>query len=56
MTVECHLCQEPFEASEERVRAWADSGRPFDPTDWECPDCCRALADILFFQSPEPES
>lgn len=37
--VECYLCGETFEPSPERVKAWAESGRDFDPTDWECKRC-----------------
>ena len=39
MTVNCHLCNEPFEADPEQVDAWGNSGQPFDPTDWECEAC-----------------
>ena len=46
MTVNCHLCNEPFQPDPEKVDAWGNSGRPFDPTDWECGDCHVAQENI----------
>ncbi len=43
MTVNCFMCGKEFEVEAEKAREWAESGRPFDPTDWECPDCLDAL-------------
>ena len=37
--VNCCICNRPFEPDPARLKAWAESGRSFDPTDWECPDC-----------------
>lgn len=37
--IECYLCGEMFEPSPEKIKAWAESGRDFDPTDWECGQC-----------------
>lgn len=35
----CWMCNTDYEEDPERVRAWAESDKNFDPTDWECPDC-----------------
>lgn len=35
----CWMCGLEFEPDPERMRAWAESGRTFDPTDWECGQC-----------------
>lgn len=45
----CYQCGVEFEPSPAALRRWAESGRPFDPTDWECEACRRAEAEI-----PEP--
>ena len=37
--VNCCICNRSFEPDPARLKAWAESGRSFDPTDWECPDC-----------------
>lgn len=33
----CH-CNMPY-PDPERMQEWGDSGRDYEPTDWECPDC-----------------
>lgn len=43
MTVKCFMCDAEFEPTKEQLDEWGNSGRPFDPTDWECPDCLDAL-------------
>lgn len=35
----CYMCETEFQADPKVVKLWADSGRSFDPTDWECPEC-----------------
>ena len=35
----CWKCGKDFEPSSLAVAVWADGGNPFDPTDWECPEC-----------------
>jgi hypothetical protein len=37
--VTCWMCGKEFEPDRERLREWAESGRNFDPTDWECSAC-----------------
>lgn len=37
--VTCWMCGKEFEPDRERLRLWAESGRNFDPTDWECSTC-----------------
>ena len=44
--VPCFICDELFTPSTEQYNEWGNSGRSFDPTDWECPDC-RKLIDKL---------
>ncbi len=39
--LECWMCGEMFVPDPEKVKAWAESDRPFDGTDWECPDCIK---------------
>ena len=39
MVLTCTFCELPFRPTDAQLLAWADSGRPFDPSDWECPDC-----------------
>lgn len=39
--VQCYRCGIIFSPSVVALRAWAESGRPFDPTDWNCDDCRR---------------
>lgn len=47
MTVNCHLCLQPFEPDPDLVRAWGNSGRSFDPTDWECDACHVAYQHVV---------
>lgn len=42
-TIDCYICGEPFIPAQEKLRAWADSGGHFDPTDWECLRCVAAI-------------
>ena len=37
--VECFMCGAKFEPRPEKLKEWAESGRDFDPTDWECKSC-----------------
>lgn len=37
--VECWLCGKLYTPDPDKVKAWAESGRPFDGTDWECGLC-----------------
>lgn len=39
MSVRCWKCKTEFEPSPELIKEWAESGRPFEPTDWECGKC-----------------
>lgn len=34
--ISCWICGEIFQPDPEQLRVWAESGKPFDPTDWEC--------------------
>jgi hypothetical protein len=38
-TVKCYQCGTEFQPPAEKLKAWAESGRSFDPTDWECERC-----------------
>jgi len=38
-SVRCCRCDGWYVPNPESVKAWAESGRPFDPTDWECGGC-----------------
>lgn len=60
LTVTCYACSQPFTPDPIKVKVWADSGRPFDPTDWLCPTCSTEVA--AYFDSledkdgqPQPE-
>lgn len=35
----CYVCEQLFVPDANQMKAWAESGRPFDPLDWECGDC-----------------
>lgn len=37
--VECWMCGQEFEPGPESLKAWSDSDRDFEPTDWECGQC-----------------
>ena len=37
--IPCWMCGKEFEPDREKLREWAESGRNFDPTDWECSFC-----------------
>lgn len=37
--MECYVCGAGYLETYERVTAWAESEREYDPTDWECPAC-----------------
>ena len=37
--VKCVMCGNEFEPKPEELKAFAESGADFDPTDWECPTC-----------------
>lgn len=41
--VECFVCGKLFDPSLAELRAWADKNQPYDPTDWVCNDCRRAM-------------
>lgn len=43
MSALCVHCGELYTPDKEQVDEWANSGRAYDPTDWECPDCLAAL-------------
>ncbi len=40
--VPCYQCGQPFEPSPDALKAWVESDRTFDPTDWVCPACSAA--------------
>lgn len=50
--VTCYVCGCEFEPTAEEMRAWAESGRNFDPTDWECPHCFEHSTNIIFAEPP----
>mgnify|MGYP001438162848 CR=1 FL=1 len=35
----CWCCGKMYEPSSESIKAWAESGHDYDPTDWQCPEC-----------------
>lgn len=37
--VTCFVCGAKFEPRPEKLKEWAESGRDFCPTDWECQAC-----------------
>ena len=37
--VPCYKCGIEYQPTAEAMRVWAESGRQFEPTDWECPEC-----------------
>jgi len=37
--VKCWKCSSRYQPKAEDLKRWAESGQPFDPTDWECPSC-----------------
>ena len=39
IVVVCYKCETKFEPSPPKVKEWAESSRPFEPTDWECDSC-----------------
>lgn len=39
MMVKCYQCGIEFEPEPQRLKEWAESGKNFEPTDWECPNC-----------------
>ena len=41
--VKCCVCEQLFEPPPDHLRAWGESGRDFDPTDWECEPCTVAM-------------
>jgi len=45
--VNCCLCGRQFQPDEAKIRAWAESGRKFEPTDWACGRCMN-LPDELY--------
>ena len=34
--VKCYMCGRYFTPDPEKFNAWGNSGKDFDPTDWEC--------------------
>lgn len=48
--VKCVMCGKEFEPKPEELKAWAESGADFDPTDWECPACEEAYDNWLAAQ------
>jgi rubredoxin len=44
--VTCCICGHEFEPNPDEVKAWAESGRQFDPTDWTCPECLEAISKV----------
>ena len=51
--VNCYTCDRPFEPDPVRLKAWAESGHPFDPTDWQCQACQEAEAEYYERQISE---
>ena len=45
--VKCYKCDTDFEPTKEEMKAWAESGDSFDPTDWECSKCKLTLDEIM---------
>jgi rubredoxin len=43
--IECYVCGHSFAPTDEQLEAWVNSGRNWDPTDWECPACIKAESD-----------
>lgn len=41
--MECGVCGLDYIESSKRVRAWGNSGKPYEPTDWLCQDCRRSM-------------
>lgn len=41
----CYRCGKEYEAPPGRLKAWAESGHDFEPTDWECPECAELWFD-----------
>jgi len=39
--VQCYRCNKVFSPGLDELKQWAESGNPFDPTDWLCDDCHR---------------
>jgi PRTRC genetic system protein C len=53
--VPCYSCGEIFQPDADKLRAWAESGAPYDPTDWECPECARLDAGLPPADADAPE-
>ncbi|MEE8390499.1 MAG: hypothetical protein V3S14_06840 [Anaerolineae bacterium] len=48
----CCSCGETYGEDKAKVKVWAESGRDFDPTDWEC-ECCQRGWGWLFDRAEE---
>jgi len=41
-SVPCYMCGRQFQPDPVKMQEWGNSGRPYEPTDWECPVCWQA--------------
>ena len=39
MITTCYMCGMEFTPDPELVKRWAESDKPYEPTDWECGEC-----------------
>jgi len=39
MITTCYMCGMEFTPDPELVKRWAESDKPYEPTDWECEVC-----------------
>lgn len=46
--MECYVCHREYQADPVAAKAWAESGRAFEPTDWVCPRC---IADLEAYET-----
>jgi len=46
LTAVCYKCNRNYTPPPAQMKAWAESGRDFDPTDWECGTCQAAEAAV----------
>ena len=51
--MKCYICGEEFVPDPVQVAEWGNSGRDFEPTDWECDDCKKAF--MAAFDAMEAE-
>ena len=52
--IKCYKCGREFVPDRAKLDAWANSGRPFDPTDWEC-EYCSQMETFGTYEAPESE-